>query len=74
MEMVVNMDSDPLVTLTLSERDLQLVRSALQELLATYTRHEHVLHEIKDLLRRLPDGQTVPDERESRSSMRRLTL
>jgi hypothetical protein len=46
------------VTVTLSQSDLALVRSALQEYLAIYTRHEHVIRQIEDLLKRLPGGES----------------
>jgi len=41
-------------TLSLTKRDVLLIRLALQELLATYTRHDHMFGLIHDLLQRLP--------------------
>jgi len=41
-------------TLNLTKKDVVLIRLALQELLETYTRHEHIFGDIHDLLRRLP--------------------
>lgn len=62
------------VTFTVSRRDLILIRSALEEFLASFS-HEQgdVVDRIKALLARLPDG-AGPGERKEISSFRRLTL
>ncbi len=45
---------DEELTVRISKRDLLLIRSGLEELLQTYTRHEHMLEEIHAALARLP--------------------
>lgn len=45
---------DQEVTLRLRQRDVLLMRSGLEELLRTYTRHEHLFDEIRGALSRLP--------------------
>ena len=46
-------------TLSLTKSDVLLIRLALQELMATYTRHEHLFGLIHDLLQRLPVGEEL---------------
>jgi len=46
---------DEEVTLRLRKRDIILMRAGLEELLQTYTRHEHLFDDIHQALARLPE-------------------
>ncbi|MGH7862620.1 MAG: hypothetical protein ACREOS_10320 [Candidatus Dormibacteraceae bacterium] len=60
------------VTITLSREDLRLVRSALEEFLASFSHDQgNLLIRIKSLLERLPDGTPKST---GRPPFRRLTL
>ena len=47
--------SEQQLKLTVSVRDLFLIRSGLESLLRIYTRHEHLNREISELMGRLPE-------------------
>lgn len=49
---------DEEVTLRLRKRDIILMRAGLEELLQTYTRHEHLFDHIHQALARLPKLET----------------
>ncbi len=70
-----NVESDggsDTVTLTVTHEDLRLMRSALEEFLASFSHDQSdVLIRIRSLLGRLPDGPTKPV---GRPPFQRLTL
>lgn len=51
---------DEELTVRISRRDLLLIRAGLEQLLQTYTRHEHLFDQIHAALRRLP-GVEMPE-------------
>lgn len=62
------------VTVVLSHQDLRLVRSALEEFLASFSHEQgELVGQIKDLLRRLPDDERPAGQPRSLAAFR-LTL
>lgn len=50
-------------TLTLTKRDLLLIRAGLEELMQIYTREEHLFTEIRHALAKLPSFEEAPAPR-----------
>ena len=66
-------DAPESVTVTISREDLRLIRSALEEFLASFSHDQgDLLDQIKSLLVRLPDGDRKPAGQSS--LFQRLTL
>ncbi len=68
-------DASEEVSITVNRSDLRLIRSALEEFLASFSHEEgEVVDRIKRLLDRLPDGHGEAGKHRETSAFQRLTL